>query len=494
MLNLILCGGSGTRLWPVSRELFPKQFVKLFDNQSLFELTVTRNMLLCNKFITISNKEHKFYIKEQIETINDIENINFKYLFEPVGRNTAPAIALACLSCDEDEIILVTPSDHIINDNENYVKSVKSAVKYAKDGYLVTFGILPAYAETGYGYIEAEAENDNFKFGIGLNVISFKEKPDLKTAEKYIAQNKNNKTRKYFWNSGMFCFKAKTYLNELKKHSPEIYEKSVIAFNNAQNSSTEIDINYDDMIQIPSNSIDYAVMEKSNNVVVIPSDIKWNDLGSFDSLYNMLEKNEKGNAFINTDKSYKSHHPVLLDSKNNMFITSKRLIAGADLEDLMVVDTRDALLITKRNSSQKVKDIVKQIQDKPEIKDLTKTHVKTNRPWGSYTVLDDEPGYKIKTITVKPGKRLSLQKHFHRSEHWIVVKGTALVTIGNKTETVRPNESTYIKIGELHRLENPGKVDLIMVEVQVGEYTEEDDIVRYDDDFDRKTESEKAKK
>jgi mannose-1-phosphate guanylyltransferase len=463
--------------------------VRLFNKQSLFELTLDRNSKVCDKFITIANKEHRFFLQDQIESFDKNKKYKFKYLFEPVGRNTAPAIALACLASEEDEVVLVTPSDHIIKNLKNYEKSVKSAVKYAEKGFMVTFGVTPAYPETGYGYIEScqnELDIDEVEIK-ALDVNSFKEKPNLKLAEKYLDENSNlkskNKPLKYFWNSGMFCFKTSTYLEELKKYTPEIYETSLNAYKNAKKNNNEIIINSDDMALIPEDSIDYAVMEKSENVVVIPSDMAWDDLGSFDALYGNLEKNEDGNVFL--DIEVNSPKPVLIDSNNNMFLTSKRLIAGVDLEDLIIVDSRDALLIARKNSGQKIKEIVKRIQENSETRHLTKIHVKTSRPWGSFTVLEDKPGYKIKKIVVKPGKRLSLQKHYHRSEHWIVVTGTALVTVGNEKKIIRPNESTYIKIGEIHRLENPGKINLVMVEVQVGEYTGEDDIVRLKDDFDR---------
>ncbi|RXJ85281.1 mannose-1-phosphate guanylyltransferase/mannose-6-phosphate isomerase [Arcobacter sp. CECT 8985] len=455
MTNLILCGGSGTRLWPISRTLMPKQFVKLFDDKSLFQLTVERNSKTCDTQFMVSNSEQYFLAIDQLEELNKSEN---KYLLEPIGRNTAPAIALACLELDEEEIVLVTPSDHLIKNQMEYEKVLKEAISLAKEDYLVTFGITPAYPETGYGYIESD----------GYDVKAFHEKPDENTAKKYLESGN------YYWNSGMFCFKAGVFLDELKKYSPSIYTASIKAIKNAK-KNTMTRINHEDMINIPEDSIDYAVMEKSNIVKVIPSDISWSDLGSFDSLYEELPKDKDGNT--------KNENFLGIDSKNNLVYSKKRKVTTIDIEDLIIIDTSDALLISKKGSSQKVKQIVKEIKKDSELHNI---HQTAHRPWGTYTVLEDTPGYKIKRIEVKPGKRLSLQKHFHRNEHWIVVSGTATVTVCDKTRLIRPNESTYIKMGEIHRLENEGKIPVVLIEAQVGEYTGEDDIIRIEDDFERK--------
>ena len=456
MVNIILCGGSGTRLWPISRTLLPKQFVKLFDNKSLFQLTVERNSKLCKKQFIVSNAEQYFLALDQLEESNKKNN---KYLLEPVGRNTAPAIALSCMKLDYDEIVLVTPSDHLIKNKTEYEKVLKKAKELANKNFLVTFGIKPTFAETGFGYIEGINEFD---------VKAFYEKPDLKTATAYLEAGN------YYWNSGMFCFKAGVFLDELKKYSPKIYEASLSALNNSNDDNDLTRISYEDMINIPEDSIDYAVMEKSNIVKVVPSDISWSDLGSFDALYEELPKDKNGNTL--------NENFVSIDSKNNLVYGEHRKIAAVDIEDLIIVDTGDALLISKKGSSQKVKKIVEEVRKNSELHNI---HLKAHRPWGTYTVLEDTPGYKIKRIEVKPGCRLSLQKHFHRSEHWIVISGTATVTIGDQTKLVRPNESTYIKAGELHRLENEGKIPVVLIEAQVGEYTGEDDIVRVEDDFDR---------
>jgi len=456
MTNIILCGGSGTRLWPISRTLLPKQFVKLFNDKSLFQLTVERNAKVCDNNFIVSNAEQYFLAIDQLEENPTFNIKNSKFLLEPSGRNTAPAIALSCLALDKEEIVLVTPSDHLIKDEVEYKKVLSQAEKLAKENNLVTFGITPIYPETGFGYIEAE----------GLDVKAFHEKPNLETAQKYLD------AKNYYWNSGMFMFKAGVLLEELKKYSPDIYEASLNAFNTAFKDNI-IRVKHEDMVKIPDDSIDYAVMEKSNRVKVVPSNIDWSDVGSFDSLYEELEKDENGNT--NNSKH------IAIDSKNNLIYTNK-YIATIDVEDLIIVDTDDALLVGKKGSSQKVKEVVKKIKKTTNLHEI---HLTGYRPWGSYTILDEDTGYKIKRIEVKPAKRLSLQKHFHRSEHWIVVSGTATVTIGDKKFLVRPNESTYIKMGEIHRLENEGKIPVVLIEAQVGEYTKEDDIIRLNDDFNR---------
>ncbi|MCT7528535.1 mannose-1-phosphate guanylyltransferase/mannose-6-phosphate isomerase [Aliarcobacter cryaerophilus] len=471
MTNIILCGGSGTRLWPISRSLMPKQFVKLFEDKSLFQLTVERNSKLCKSSFIVSNSEQYFLALDQLEELNKENN---KYLLEPIGRNTAPAIALACMTLDYDEIVLVTPSDHLIKDEKEYEKVLNKAKEFASENKLVTFGITPTFAETGFGYIECVVDSE-LCVDDGMDVAKFHEKPSLKVAENYITTNKKLQTTRYLWNSGMFCFKAGVFLDELKTYSPEIYETSKIAFENATNTNDLIRIKHEDMANIPEDSIDYAVMEKSNIVKVIPSNISWSDVGSFDSLYEELPKDENNNT-IN-----KNH--ISIDSKNNLVYGVERKIATVDIEDLIIIDSGDALLISKKGSSQKVKKVVEKLKETNS--QLHNIHLTGYRPWGSYTVLEESTGYKIKRIEVNPGKRLSLQKHFHRSEHWIVVSGTATVTVGDEKRLVRPNESTYIKAGELHRLENEGKIPVVLIEAQVGEYTGEDDIVRVEDDFSR---------
>lgn len=467
MINIILCGGSGTRLWPISRTLMPKQFMKIFGNKSLFQLTVDRNSKICDTKIIVSNSDQYFIAAEQLQELNLTKS---KYLLEPIGRNTAPAIALACFAINPEDLVLVTPSDHLIKDEIEYLKILKRAEKIALKDNLVTFGIIPTSPQVGFGYIESEntkIKNQNF---CAYDVKSFHEKPDFETAIEYL--NAGN----YYWNSGIYMFKAGVFLDELKKHSPEIYKTSLQAFNNTQeDNSGLIRIEQEYMMNIPQISIDYAVMEKSKNIKVLPSCIEWSDVGSFDSLYNELLKDNDGNT--------KNYNHISVNSKNNLVYGKARKIATVDIEDCIIVDTSDALLISKKGSSHKLKEVVERIKN--DNIELSYTHLETYRPWGTYTVLEHAPGYKIKRIEVKPGCRLSLQKHLHRSEHWIVVSGIATVTIGTETRLIGPNESTYIKIGEVHRLSNESKAPVILIEVQVGEYTEEDDIIRIEDDFKR---------
>ena len=454
MTNIILCGGNGTRLWPISRTLMPKQFVKLFDDKSLFQLTVERNAKLCSRNFIVSNTEQYFLALEQLE---ELKKKSSSYLLEPIGRNTAPAIALACMALDPQEILLVTPSDHLIKNEVEYEKVIRKAKKMAEDDNLVTFGITPTFAETGFGYIEADVDS----------VKAFHEKPDFDTATQYIEAGN------YYWNSGMFCFKAGIFLEELKKYSPNIYKDSLAALNNASKNEY-IRVQYEDMLKIDEDSIDYAVMEKSSKVKVVPSNIGWSDVGSFDALYEELPKDENSNTV--------NENHISIDSKNNLIYGLEKKIATVDIEDLIIIDTADALLVSKKGSSQKVKKVVSEIRKSTKLHHI---HLTAHRPWGTYTILEDNTNYKIKRIVVESGKRLSLQKHFHRNEHWIIVSGTATVTVEERTFTLKANESTYINMGEIHRLSNEGKLPVIMIEVQTGTYLGEDDIVRIQDDFQR---------
>ncbi len=458
MINIILCGGSGTRLWPISRTLMPKQFVKLFADKSLFQLTVERNSKICDSQMIVSNIEQYFLALDQLA---ELQQTNNQYLLEPVARNTAPAIALACMAlADEgngDEMVLVTPSDHLIKNEAKYQKVLQQAQTLAQSDNLVTFGIAPTFAETGFGYIEA----DDF------DVLAFHEKPDLKTAEQYLEAGN------YYWNSGMFMFKASVFLAELRAHSLATYEATQTAFKNA-NKGEMIRVNYHDMSNIPENSIDYAVMEKSDKVKVIPANIGWSDVGSFDALFNELPKDENNNTL--------NENHIAIDSKNNLIYGEERKIATIDIKDIIVVDTGDALLISKKGSSQKVKQVVAQVKKTTELHNI---HLTGHRPWGTYTVLEEAKGYKIKRIEVLPNKRLSLQSHQHRNEHWVVIKGEAEVVNADKILTLYENESTYIKAGDKHRLSNATNEVLIIIEVQVGGYMGEDDIERFKDDFQR---------
>ena len=453
MTNIILSGGSGTRLWPISRTLMPKQFANLFNSHSLFMMCYERNSSLCEKTLVVSNEQQYFLALDQLETLGAR---GVKFLLEPVARNTAPAIALACMSLKDDEIVFVTPSDHLIRDEVAYKNSVLRAYELAEQGWLVTFGIKPMDANIGYGYIEA----------CGEDVLKFHEKPEISIAQSYVDAGN------FYWNSGMFMFKVGVFLSELKRQSPKIYEACVQAYKNSMTENS-IRIKLEDMQEIPEDSIDYAVMEHTSLAKVVSADIGWSDLGSFDSLDGELPKDMNGNTI--------SEKSIALNSKNNLIISSDRMIVSIDVEDLAIVDTKDALLVCKKGSSQKVKQVVKELKDC----ELTHMHVTAYRPWGSYTVLENEFGYKIKRIVVKPGKRLSLQKHFHRNEHWIVINGTATVTIGERNFLLHENESTFIRKGEVHRLANNGKIPVVLIEAQVGDYTGEDDIVRIEDDFSR---------
>ena len=478
MIHILLSGGVGSRLWPLSRTKLPKQFVKLFEQQSLFQKTVTRNRFICDSLLVVTNNEQYFLALDQLaQTATGVFEKNTRFVLEPVGKNTAPAIALACMLIDSEDIVLVTPSDHIVENQDSYNEAVSQAKQLAKQNYLVTFGIEPTHPETGFGYIEA---NDN-------DVIAFTEKPEFTLAERYLSSGN------YYWNSGIFCFKAGVFLAELKQHRPDVFDACDIAINAAisnacEKNSTDINqatikIAQDLMSAIPAESIDYAVMEASRRVKVVPCNMGWSDVGSFDALYNYLKSNanDDENAYLLSEAG--SQEPLIINSRNNLVVASNRKIALIDIDDLLVVDTADALLISKKTSSQKVKQVVEEFNiSQPE---LTDVHRLAYRPWGSYEVLIDSEGYKVKRIVVKPGGRLSLQKHFHRNEHWIIVSGSATVTINGETTLLRPNESTYIKMGQTHRLENDGKIDLVMIEVQVGEYTGEDDIVRIEDIYSR---------
>ncbi len=456
MKTLILCGGSGTRLWPLSRTLYPKQFYPLFAGHSLFQQTILRNSEFSDEFVIVVNQEQFFMAEDQYKDLNLAQKATF--ILEPEGRNTAPAIALGAFKLNPQDVMLVVPSDHLIENKSEYRNVINRAIQHAQAGSLVTFGIKPTHAETGFGYIQAEGEN----------VHSFKEKPDAKTAESYL------KSGKHFWNSGMFAFKAESFLMALELHHPQIYlhtKKAWDACLSMQPHRVPLDL----MKAIPADSIDYAVMEKSKDIKVVPSDIGWSDLGSFDALYEALPKDEFNNTI---DENH-----LCLGSKNNLIVSSKKLISTIDVEDLLIVDTPDALLVAKKGSSQKVKNIVDTLKStQPE---LTKIHTTAHRPWGSYTILQDSEKFKVKRIVVKPGARLSLQKHAHRSEHWIVVEGKAYVTVGENTFPLDRNQSTYIPLGEVHRLENKEKQDLVLIEAQVGDYLGEDDIVRLVDDYTR---------
>jgi mannose-1-phosphate guanylyltransferase/mannose-6-phosphate isomerase len=468
MKAIILAGGSGTRLWPLSRKNYPKQFLKLNGSKSLLQQTVERLMgvLLPDDIIIMTNNEYKFHVKYELNSspVTCSSPITHMIL-EPESRNTAPAIALGVkyciekLGCMEDDVLLISPCDHIIKPTEQFWTYLRQAEEMAKEGHIVTFGVKPTHPEAGYGYMKVSSQQSAVSGPNFLKVEKFTEKPDTETAKKYLADGI------YYWNSGIFAFKIGLIKEEFVKHAPEIGKAIEMSFEDFRTKFREM----------PNISIDYAILEKSDRVVTLPMEIYWNDIGSWDALFEILDKDENGNV--------KTGDVIALDTKETMVIGDKRLIATIGLENCLLVETSDALLVAKRGHAQKVKDIVERLklEDRKEVSE----HVTTHRPWGSYTVLDEGERYKIKRIVVNPGERLSLQKHYHRSEHWVVVKGAAKVNIGDKEIFIHENESAYVPKSTLHRLENPGKVPLEIIEVQNGEYVGENDIVRMEDHYGR---------
>jgi mannose-1-phosphate guanylyltransferase len=468
---VIMAGGSGSRLWPLSRKHMPKQFLNISGENTMIQETVLRlNGLDVDKPLCICNEEHRFIVAEQLREIDSLGPI----ILEPIGRNTAPAIALAALSLlekDNDAIMLVLAADHIIENEAEFQNVVRNSVSLAQDGSLVTFGIVPTNAETGYGYIH---KGDSYK-NIAFNVSQFVEKPDSTTAEKYLSSGE------YLWNSGMFMFKASRYIEELEKYQPEILNACKKAIEHTSTDMDFIRVDKDEFVQCPDDSIDYAVMEPlckaegSNSVVVVPLDARWNDIGSFSAIWDIAEKDEQGNAHKGDVISY--------NSSNNLVIAEQKLIATVGLENCIVVETKDAVLVANKDSVQDVKKIVE------EIKLLGRSeadiHRQVYRPWGHYDSIGSGKRDQVKRITVKSGEKLSIQMHHHRAEHWIVVSGTAKVTNGDKTFLVCENESTYIPIGTIHSLENPGVLPLELIEVQTGGYLGEDDIIRFEDLYGR---------
>ena len=471
---VILCGGSGTRLWPLSRTLHPKQFLPLCSSESMLQETVGRldGLELADLHI-ICNEEHRFLVAEQMR---EIEQVVPQIILEPVGRNTAPAIALAALDlmaqAKGDSVMLVLAADHRIEDTQAFQKAVAAAQGHAEKGYLVTFGITPTYASTAYGYIQAGNQAVD-GCAEGLPVQAFVEKPDQVTADAYYASNK------FYWNSGMFMFRADRYIEELEKNSPEILNACKQAMSSVSKDLDFMRIDAEAFAACPEDSIDYAVMEKTDRAVVIPLDAGWSDVGSWSSLWEVQEKDANNNV-IKGD--------AIVENTTNSFVFSEeRLITTLGVDKLIIVDTKDALLVAHKDQVQEVKKIVEQIKLAGRQEHIN--HREVYRPWGKYDSIDAGHQYQVKRITVKPGQKLSLQRHQHRAEHWIVVKGIAEVRCGDTTQTLGVNESTYIPLGELHQLGNPGELPLEIIEVQSGGYLGEDDIIRYEDRYGRADEN-----
>lgn len=457
MKILIICGGGGTRLWPISRTSMPKQFAPLLANQTLFQKTLKRiqevlQILKIQAEITIiTNEGHYFLALEQSEQIG-VKIHHF--LLESEGRDSAAAIVMGALDCANDEIILALPSDHIINDTKSFAQNIQEAITLAQQDKIVTFGITPTEPRTGYGYIHSSNNQ----------VLGFYEKPSIEVAKQYLQQGG------YFYNSGMFCFKQGTFLQECQTFLPEILKQCQQVYTKAQKEHHFIWLK--EMKTIPKNSIDYALMEKTSKIAMVEGKFDWNDVGSFESLQDEFPKDANQNS---------SNTQLLAQDSLNNFVLANKSVSLIGISDLVVADTKDALLIATKGKTQEVKEIVTQLANSP----LATEHSLTHRPWGSYEVLEESQFYKIKKIIVKPHKRLSLQKHFHRNEHWIVVSGTALIQNGEKEILLQSNQSTYIPMGTPHRLSNPGKLDLVLIEVQMGEYVGEDDIIRLEDDYHR---------
>lgn len=455
MKVIVLAGGRGTRLWPLSRERFPKQFLKLIDGKSLLECTYRRAIALADAqdVVTVTSADFVFLTKEIAESVDP--KLTESIIAEPVGKNTAPAVGLAVkyifekLQGSPDEPLLVLTSDHIIEPLEKFVDYMKLGLLAAEQGYLVTFGIKPTRPETGFGYIQMGETMNGFH-----KAKRFVEKPDLETARKYLNDGS------YYWNSGMFGFTTATFLEELSAYQPQIYEL--------------LNGNFEDVVlnfgKMPSISMDYAIMEKSNKVVVIPMDLSWSDVGSWDSYYDVMEKDQEGNVLVGD--------VVALNVKNSLAFSDSRLVTLAGLEDTLVVETQDAVLIAKKGDSQEVRKLVEELKDRGR-KEITE-HPEMVRPWGRYKILDSGDRYKIKRVLLKPGKFLMPQMHHYRSEHWVVIRGTAQVKIGNEAFLLHEGESTFVPKKTVHVLGNPTDSEVEIIEVENGDYLEEDDIVVYD--------------
>lgn len=469
IIPVILAGGAGTRLWPLSRQLYPKQLIDIYDENTMLQNTVSRlnGVEGLESPIIVCNEAHRFMTAEQLRRI-DIEAQSI--ILEPIGRNTAPAIALAALKAlenNEDPVLLVLPADHVIEKKDNFHTVINAGCELANKEHLITFGIIPGTPETGYGYIKKAEEIDSISSA--AKIEQFVEKPDFETAEKYLASGE------YYWNSGMFMFRASIVLKELEIFAPKMLAACRQVITRGEQDLDFFRLPLEGFSEIPSDSIDYAVMEKTDKGVVIPLDAGWNDMGSFDALWQAGEKDADGNVL--------KGDIITHDVKESYISTESCLVTAAGLEKFVIVETKDAILVSPRDRVQDVKKIVKQLKEKQ--REEAVTHSKVYRPWGSYETIDIDSRFQVKRISVKPGAKLSLQKHFHRAEHWTVVKGSAIVTKGDEEILLKEDQSTYIPLGTMHRLENPGKIPLELIEVQSGSYLGEDDIVRFDDVYGR---------
>jgi len=470
LIPIVMAGGSGSRLWPLSRKLFPKQFLPLVDDATMLQATLNRlEGLDIGKSITVCNEEHRFVVAEQLRRADELGTI----ILEPMGRNTAPALALTALVASQqhdDPLLLVLAADHVIEDNEVFQQAVINGSELAQQGKLVTFGVVPKTPHTGYGYIKQGSSVSDKAFVVD----SFVEKPDQKTAEQYVNSGQ------YLWNSGMFIFKASQYLNALERFRPDILNACTKAIRHLENDLDFVRVDPDEFEKCADESIDYAVMEplcalNQDDVVVVPLDAGWNDVGSWSSLFELAPKDEDGNHF--------KGDVIAENTKNTYVHASQRLVSTLGVENLIIVDTPDALLVADVRASQDVKKIVNKLKKSGRTE--ATIHREVYRPWGKYDSIDNGKRYQVKRITVKPGAKLSVQMHHHRAEHWIVVSGSAQVTNGEKNFLLTENESTYIPIGVIHALENPGKIPLELIEIQSGGYLGEDDIVRFEDIYGR---------
>lgn len=481
IIPVILSGGSGLRLWPLSRELFPKQFLPLCSESTMIQETVTRldrlrGVVVDDEFpasgfdrpLVVCNEIHRFLVAEQLRVI---DRSAMKIILEPVGRNTAPAIAAAGIYASRDgcdPVLLVLPADHQIKNIKAFHAALAAGLKAAEDSRLVTFGIVPDRPETAYGYIKTSSTDSSSSLNC-RPVAAFVEKPDLETAKRYLSEGN------YFWNSGMFMFRASSLLAEIEKHSPEVMSSCRAAVDGSTEDADFLRLDLRSFEKSPSISIDYAVMEKTSEGVVIPLDAAWNDIGSWSALAEINVPDNRGNV-IQGDG--------MANDADNCFIRSSgRFVAAVGVSDLIIVETADAVLVAHKDSAQSVKKIVDALKESNRIEVLN--HLKVARPWGSYETIDLSERFQVKRITVKPGASLSLQKHYHRAEHWVVVSGTAQITRGDKVMIISENQSTYIPPGITHRLSNPGKIQLELIEVQSGSYLAEDDIVRLEDSYGR---------